>query len=372
MASGGKAIPERPAFQTESERVVWEALRTSLQDDEVLIHGLRFSDGQAGDVEIDLMLLSPSRGVAVIEVKGGHVSYQDGQWTTRNGSGGIRRIHPTDQARRAKHALRRYLDRQPEWGKGLIRSQWFLAMPLTQVEGDMGPDGRREQLIGKADLVRMRTMIDEGLASAPRESAVPAGPWVEQAVGLLMHAPEASVSSQRFEASLAASGKHVPTGLPVALALIASAALSTGLTLAFGWWGALAAGAVVVVALLSLMKLLSGARTPDLKVLLGTGVVATLLAAMAILLPTSSEDGPATVPSVPTARTVAVSGECSTAYSPCVLESEDRNCNDIGFRVALTGYADPYDLDRDGDGFGCESFPESIEGERASAASSGA
>ena len=359
-------------FQTESERVVWEALRTSLQDDEVLIHGLRFSDGQAGDVEIDLMLLSPSRGVAVIEVKGGHVSYQDGQWTTRNGSGGIRRIHPTDQARRAKHALRRYLDRQPEWGKGLIRSQWFLAMPLTQVEGDMGPDGRREQLIGKADLVRMRTMIDEGLASAPRESAVPAGPWVEQAVGLLMHAPEASVSSQRFEASLAASGKHVPTGLPVALALIASAALSTGLTLAFGWWGALAAGAVVVVALLSLMKLLSGARTPDLKVLLGTGVVATLLAAMAILLPTSSEDGPATVPSVPTARTVAVSGECSTAYSPCVLEAEDRDCDDIGFRVSLTGYTDPYDLDRDGDGSGCESYPESMEGERASAASSGA
>ena len=372
MASGGRAIPERPVFQTESERVVWEALRTSLQDDEVLIHGLRFSDGQAGDVEIDLMLLSPSRGVAVIEVKGGHVSDQDGQWTTRNGSGGIRRIHPTDQARRAKHALRRYLDRQPEWGKGLIRSQWFLAMPLTQVEGDMGPDGRREQLIGKADLVRMRTMIDEGLASVPRESAVPAGPWVEQAVSLLMHAPEASVSSQRFEASIAASGRQVPAGLLVALALLASAALSTGLTLAYGWRGALAAGAVVVVALLALMKLLRGSGTPDLKVLLGTGVVATLLGAIVILVPTSSEDGPATVPSAPTARTVAVSGECSTAYSPCVLESEDRNCNDIGFRVALTGYADPYDLDRDGDGFGCESFPESIEGERASAASSGA
>ena len=365
MANGGKAIPERPAFQTESERVVWEALRTSLQDDEVLIHGLRFSDGQAGDVEIDLMLLSPSRGVAVIEVKGGHVSYQDGQWTTRNGSGGMRRIHPTDQARRAKHALRRYLDRQPEWGKGLIRSQWFLAMPLTQVEGDMGPDGRREQLIGEADLARIRAIIDDGLASAPREPAVPQGPWVEQAVGLLMHAPDASVSSERFEASVAASGRQVPAGLFVALALIGSAALSTGLTLAFGWWGALAAGAVVVVALLALMKLLRGDRTPDLKILLGTGVVATLLAAMAILLPESSADDPAAVPQAPTARTVALSGECSTAYSPCVLDAEDRNCNDIGFKVALTGYADPFDLDRDGDGFGCESYPESMEGESA-------
>lgn len=350
-------------FQTESERVVWEALWASMQDDEVLIHGLRFSDGQAGDVEIDLMLLSPSRGVAVIEVKGGHVSYQDGQWTTRNGSGGLRRIHPTDQARRAKHALRRYLDRQPEWGKGLIRSQWFLAMPLTQVEGDMGPDGRREQLIGEADLARMRTMIDDGLASAPREPAVPQGPWVEQAVGLLMHAPEASVSSERFEASVAASGRQVPAGLFVALALIASAALSTGLTLAFGWWGALAAGAVVVVALLVLMKLLRGERTPDLKILLGTGVVATLLAAGAILLPAASDDQPVVLTPTPTARSVALSGECSDAYTPCVLEAEDRNCVDIGFKVTRTGYADPYGLDRDGDGVGCESYPESLDGE---------
>ena len=364
MAHGGKAIPERPVFQTESERVVWEALRASLQDGEVLIHGLRFSDGQAGDVEIDLMLLSPSRGVAVIEVKGGHVSYQDGQWTTRNGNGGVRRIHPTDQARRAKHSLRRYLDRQPEWGKGLIRSQWFLAMPLTQVEGDMGPDGRREQLIGAADLPRIRDMIDVGLSSVPREPAVPEGPWVDQAVGLLMHAPEATVSSERFDAAVEASGRQVPAGLFVALALLASAGLSAGLTLAFGWWGALVAGFVVVLALVGLMRAFSARRTPDLAVLLGTAVLAAVLAAAAILLPGSSTDDPSTVSQAPTTRSVALSNECSTAYRPCVLEAEDRDCNDIGFKVALTGYADPYDLDRDGDGFGCESYPESEAGER--------
>ena len=362
MSNVGQAIPEHPAFQTESERVVWKALRASLQDDEVLIHGLRFSDGQAGDVEIDLMLLSPTRGVAVIEVKGGHVSYQDGQWTTRNGSGGVRRIHPTDQARRAKHALRRYLDRQPEWGKGLIRSQWFLAMPHTQVEGDMGPDGRREQLIGEADLVCVREMVDAGLASAPREPAVPGGPWVEQALGLLMHAPEASVSTERFDASVVASGKHVPAGLVIALALIASAGLSAGLSLAFGWWGALAAGVVVVVSLLGFMKTIASHRPPDVTVLLGTGVVAALLAAMAILLPGLPGEDPATVQQAPMA-TVALVGQCSTAYSPCVLEADDRNCIDIGFKVALTGYADPYNLDRDGDGFGCETHPESVEGE---------
>jgi hypothetical protein len=371
VAHGGKAIPERPIFQTESERVVWEALRASLQDGEVLIHGLRFSDGQAGDVEIDLMLLSPARGVAVIEVKGGHVSYQDGQWTTRNGGGGVRRIHPTDQARRAKHALRRYLDRQPEWGKGLIRSQWFLAMPLTQVEGDMGPDGRREQLIGESDLVRIREIVDGGLASVPRESPVPTGPWVEQAVGLLMHAPDASVSSERFDAAIEASGRHVPAGLFIALALLASAALSAGLTLAFGWWGALAAGVVVVSSLVGLLKVFSSRRTPDLAVLVAAGVVAAVLAAAAILLPGSSREAPSTAPQTSTARTAGLSGQCSDAYSPCVIEADDRNCPDIGFKVSLTGYADPYDLDRDGDGFGCETYPESPSGESESASVAG-
>ena len=363
MASGGMAIPESPVFQTESERMVWQALRAGLEDGEVLIHGLRFSDGQAGDVEIDLILLSPTRGAAVIEVKGGHVAYAEGQWTTRNGSGGLRRIHPTDQARRAKHALRRYLDRQPEWGRGLLRSQWFVAMPHTRVEGDMGPDGRREQLIGDTDLPRIREMIDSGLESAPRDAPAPSEPWVEQAVGLLMHAPEASVSSERFDAAAVASGRHVPVGIIVALALIASAGLSAGLTLAFGWWGALAAGVVVVVSLLALMKIFTSDRTPDLRVLIGTGVIASLLAAMSILLPGAPEDGPASVDQAPTARTAALSGECSDAYTPCVLEAEDRNCSDIGFRVTRTGYADPYGLDRDGDGFGCESYPEEPDGE---------
>lgn len=363
MSSGGKAIPESPVFQTESERMVWQALRTGLEDGEVLIHGLRFSDGQAGDVEIDLILLSPTRGAAVIEVKGGHVAYAEGQWTTRNGSGGLRRIHPTDQARRAKHALRRYLDRQPEWGRGLLRSQWFVAMPHTRVEGDMGPDGRREQLIGDTDLPRIREMIDSALESAPRDAPAPSEPWVEQAVGLLMHAPEASVSSERFDAAAVASGRHVPVGIIVALALIASAGLSAGLTLAFGWWGALAAGVVVVVSLLALMKLLRGERNPDLKILLGTGVVATLLAAGAILLPAASDEQPVVLTPTPTARSVALSGECSDAYTPCVLEAEDMDCAEIGFKVTLTGYTDPYDLDRDGDGFGCESYPEEPDGE---------
>jgi micrococcal nuclease len=46
---------------------------------------------------------------------------------------------------------------------------------------------------------------------------------------------------------------------------------------------------------------------------------------------------------------------CNPNYSPCVPHSSsDLDCADIGFRVRVIG-SDPYRLDGDGDGVGCES-----------------
>lgn len=45
--------------------------------------------------------------------------------------------------------------------------------------------------------------------------------------------------------------------------------------------------------------------------------------------------------------------ECMTGYSPCLPVVGDLNCGDIGFTVTVTG-SDPYRLDRDKDGFGCD------------------
>lgn len=145
--SRGRSIPANPVFATKSEQVVWESLRGNLRDGDVLLHGIRFTDPHEGDIEVDLLLLSPTQGAAVIEVKGGSVEYRDGQWTTTSTAGRVRRIHPVTQARRARHAIRRYLDRQPTWSRDLLRSQWFVALPHTRVLGDMGPEGRREQII---------------------------------------------------------------------------------------------------------------------------------------------------------------------------------------------------------------------------------
>ena len=365
-------IPPSPAFQTDSERQIWTLLADSLEPGEVLFHGLRFTDPKDGDIEIDLLLLSPQRGVAIIEVKGGLVRYQEGQWTLSTNGGSSRRIHPVEQARRAKHALRRYLDRSPEWELGLLRSQWYLALPHTPVDGDLGPQAPRERVIGEADVPNLRQIINEGLGDAPREPSVPKEAWVPLAVNLIQNAPEASHSTERFEN--ARSQTH--HGFSGALALISlglAVLLGSLLAVTFaGPWAAAVAAALTAVTVVFGYRATRNRSRISLRAALlvvAVSVVAGGLGGFALRQAESGSEAPVALS--PTARTTieaagvdVASLPCNPAYSPCVRELPwNRNCDDIGFRVQLAGTEDPYGLDRDGDGIGCSSFPESTSGE---------
>ena len=182
-----------PRESNGSEREVLAALRAQLLPGELLLEGVRISDPKNGDIEADFIVLFPDAGAAVIEVKGGEVSYENGEWITRR-KNYSRRIHPIQQARGAKHALRRYLDRQPEWTHGLIRSQWFIVMPHTAVTGDLGPEGRREQLIGAGDLGELRQRVRSELLATELTEQVPPAGWVEDVYSLLLRANRAEVS----------------------------------------------------------------------------------------------------------------------------------------------------------------------------------
>jgi len=53
---------------------------------------------------------------------------------------------------------------------------------------------------------------------------------------------------------------------------------------------------------------------------------------------------------------MGLAGNCDPNYVPCVPNvSYDLDCKDVGFRVQVIGY-DRHRLDRDGDGYGCESY----------------
>ena len=365
-------IPPDPAFATDSERRVWTALARSLEPGEVLFHGLRFTDPKEGDVEIDLLLLSPSRGAAVIEVKGGLVKYQQGQWTLTSQGGAERRIHPVEQARRAKHALRRYLDRSPDWDFGLLRSQWFLAFPRTPLNGDLGPEAPRERIIAQGDIENIRDIIDNGLRDAPREPGVPDSEWVPLAVRLIQSAPEASHSAERLARAHSQAG-HGFTGALALIGLAVAVLLGSFAAVAFlGPWGAAIAAVLVGVAVaVGYRATRHRSRIPlwlSLTVVVGSVIVGGMLGRGLQEAQLSAEEPIALTPfardSAESAGIDAGSLPCNPAYSPCVRQMPwDRDCADIGFRVTLVGKEDPYGLDRDGDGLGCASFPESSAGE---------
>ena len=145
-----------------SEGAVFEALRKQLPDDAALFHGVAFTDDQ-GECEADLIVAWPDLGIAVIEVKGGAVTIENGVWhqTDRETT---RRIDPVRQAQRASHGLRRYLADQG-WGRQRkVRGVHLVAAPFSEFPASMSlPDLPRGRLVGKSDLKEIAARIATAL-----------------------------------------------------------------------------------------------------------------------------------------------------------------------------------------------------------------
>ena len=290
---------------TQSERLLLEALRRHAREGDIILPSVRFSDPAGGDVEADVIVLLPDAGAAVIEVKGGQVSYRDGSWELSHRRG-RRRIHPTRQARQARHALRRYLDRQSEWDHGLLRSAWLVAFPHTDVAGDMGPEARRDLIIDRNDLPQAMERVRAALANPLDTDRLPPGDWSAEVVSLLLRAPFGPEQSARGQRP------HRRRRLV---------------------WGLAAAVLAAVLVAVAAAGTLGGWR----------------------LLPWAV--GPAsTPPSTPPSAVTASPGSCAPGYEPCLPNVADLDCGDIRQQVVVTG-EDEYGLDRDGDGRGCTMYP---------------
>lgn len=145
-------LPERPAFATDSERTVWELLRTQLGEHDVLISGQRVSSREK-DHEIDIGVAFAGGGVVVVEVKGSRVWCRGGRWWLSRG-GRETQIHPVTQAREAAYALRSWLDGDPRWQpRSGLRWGHAVVLPYTAVDDDFAmPDAQRWQVAGRGDL----------------------------------------------------------------------------------------------------------------------------------------------------------------------------------------------------------------------------
>lgn len=157
--------PAEPEFPEErrAERVVWEALRDQLPDEASLFHSLQLKE-RGNDYEADLVVVLPGVGVGVVEVKGGQVSYADGQWRQRGGAAGAHDISdPVAQAQDACHVLHRYLKpRTPEGANG--RRTHLVAFPYTHVPKDWRTPGcPRELVIDSGDLASAASIVKSAI-----------------------------------------------------------------------------------------------------------------------------------------------------------------------------------------------------------------
>ncbi len=96
-----------------SERLVATALR-ALPDGWVVFHHVNWQSirsGRQGDGEADFIIMNPTVGVLVIEVKGGGIDIENGRWRSKDRYGRVHEIkNPYEQALSSKYTLVSWLN----------------------------------------------------------------------------------------------------------------------------------------------------------------------------------------------------------------------------------------------------------------------
>lgn len=163
-------IPESPVFTTPSEQEVWQILRDQLGPDDVLLSNFHLTTEER-DHELDLVVLMPGFGVLVLEVKGGSVWYDEG-WC-QGAVGETRWIHPVEQARNGKYALRSYVEGRPGWGSR-TRVRWAhgVVTPYSTFEADFSvPELERWALHDRDQLEHLVTRVRENATKGDSQRA---------------------------------------------------------------------------------------------------------------------------------------------------------------------------------------------------------
>ena len=174
-----RCLPEQPSFAHESERLVWERLRDALPGDALLVSNLRIVDEQK-DHEADLVVLLPNVGVVVLEVKGGSVWFgpkdvhNQGEPAWWQSGGGVRQIHPVDQASSSKYALRAYVEADPRWSRGRLGWAHAVVTPHSPFPADFAtPDCPRWLLHARDDMDDLVSRLEETARIGRQGAAAP-------------------------------------------------------------------------------------------------------------------------------------------------------------------------------------------------------
>ena len=198
-----KVIPAKPNFRSKSEEKVYQALLEALSPEDAIVCNFEFTDLSLGDVEIDFILLIKDLGLVVIEVKGGHISFDGNDWI-QSDSKSSRIIHPAGQAKRNMNTFREFL--RNRWSQGNLKSDWLVCFPDSQLKETNSPDLPIEKIVDKNNLKFILSTIKNNLNTKSNAAAPSGTAWIEAA---LKHLQPKDIKEIDKESALGNNYAHI-------------------------------------------------------------------------------------------------------------------------------------------------------------------
>jgi hypothetical protein len=144
---------EAPDKSPDSERKVRRSFMRLQQG--AILHSVSWQSRRGkrqNDGEADFVVLLPNLGILVLEVKGGGIEIDNGDWYTTGRDGNKNPIkNPFEQAKDSKYALLNYL-KESDPCLAQIRIVHGVVFPDIKVEGSLGPNAPRPLIVDRDDL----------------------------------------------------------------------------------------------------------------------------------------------------------------------------------------------------------------------------
>ncbi|XAY07843.1 DNA helicase [Paraconexibacter sp. AEG42_29] len=156
--------------KSRAEGRVFEALRDQLDDEWEVFHSaslvIRDHATGAEDDECDFVLCHPDRGIVCLEVKGGGIECEFGEWRRLRKDGPAERIKdPFTQALDHRYNLSRKIEEVEGYRRHKLFLVHALAFPDISAHSlVLAPDAPADLVMGRTDLPDMTAAIDRALA----------------------------------------------------------------------------------------------------------------------------------------------------------------------------------------------------------------
>ena len=151
-------------IDNDGEKRVFESLK-KLSNEYTVIHSWKWTKGKydnysdrAKFTEADFVIIHPSKGIIVVEVKGGYPSIKQGQWYYQNG---IPMQDPVEQANRSMFRLKDSVSKVYSVNAvNFYSSVWFPSIPFQSIPSNLPENCKKDFILTGDDLFE----VEKGLS----------------------------------------------------------------------------------------------------------------------------------------------------------------------------------------------------------------